>query len=279
MSAHSGIQAAAGGARRALKWVAGAADAVLPTTGMVVLAYHRVGGDGTTQMDLPLDRFRDQMAELAGTTRVLSMDEALNEYSAGGPHNLDHCVVLTFDDGTADFAEHVVAVLDEFELPATVYVATGPVLSGERWPDGAPPLSPTALTDVATHPLVTIGCHTHGHLLLDREAPSRVAADLDRSIEVLTELTGSAPEHFAYPKALVASAANDALIRERFVSAAVAGTRPNRAGRMDPYRLARSPIQRSDTPREVAHKFAGGMRLEDDVRRLVQRVTYRGART
>jgi peptidoglycan/xylan/chitin deacetylase (PgdA/CDA1 family) len=78
---------------------------------------------------------------------------------------------------------------------------------------------------------VTIGCHTHAHLLLDREPASVVEADLDRSIELLTELTGSTPGHFAYPKALAPSAENDVLIRDRFASAAVAGTRPNRVTR------------------------------------------------
>ena len=278
MSAIDRKQALAGAARRGLKRFAGAADAVMPTSGLVVLAYHRVGGAGASQMDLPLDRFRDQMAQLADTARVLSLNDAVDEFAAERT-DPKPAVVLTFDDGTADFADHVVGVLDEFELPATVYVATEPVLTGERWPDGAAPLSRAALTEVANHRLVTIGCHTHSHLLLDREPPSAVAADLDRSIEVLIELTGRPPEHFAYPKALAPSAANGVLVRERFVSAAVAGTRPNRVGRTDPYRLARSPIQRSDTPRDVAHKFAGGMRLEDDVRRLVQRVTYRAART
>ena len=278
MSAEGGKRALATGARRALKRFASAADAVLPTTGLVVLAYHRVGGDGTTQMDLPLDRFRAQMAQLADTRWVLRLDDALDEFTTDGP-DPEPGVVLTFDDGTADFADHVVDVLDEFDLPATVYVATEPVLTRENWPDGAAPLSPAALTEVASHRLVTVGCHTHSHLLLDREPSAVVAADLDRSIEVLAELTGSSPEHFAYPKALAASTANDALVRDRFASAALAGTRPNRVGRTDPYRLARSPIQRSDTPREVSHKFAGGMRLEDDVRRLVQRVTYRAART
>ena len=269
----------ASNARRALKWVATGADAVVPTSGLVVLAYHRVGTGGTSQMDLPLDRFRAQMAELADSYRVLSLNAALAEYSAGAPAEPEPCVVLTFDDGTADFADDVLAVLDEFDLPATVYVATEPVITGERWPDGAAPLSEAALTEVAGHPLVTVGCHTHAHLLLDREPASVVEADLDRSIELLAELTGSTPGHFAYPKALAPSAENDVLIRDRFASAAVAGTRPNRPGRTDPYRLSRSPIQRSDSPRDVTHKFAGGMRLEDDLRRLVQRVTYRGART
>ena len=269
----------ASGARRALKWAAASADAVLPTSGLVVLAYHRVGNGGTSQMDLPLDRFRAQMAELADSCRVLSLEAALAEYSPGGPAEPEPCVALTFDDGTADFADHVLAVLDGLDLPATVYVATKPVITGECWPDGAMPLSETALTEVVSHPLVTVGCHTHAHLLLDREPASVVADDLDRSIDLVAELTGSRPEHFAYPKALAPSAENDVLIRDRFASAAVAGTRPNRAGRTDPYRLTRSPIQRSDSPRDVTHKFAGGMRLEDDVRRLVQRVTYRGART
>ena len=70
-------QALAGAARRGLKRFAGVADAVLPTSGLVVLAYHRVGGEGTSQMDLPLDRFRDQMARLADTARVLSLDLSL----------------------------------------------------------------------------------------------------------------------------------------------------------------------------------------------------------
>ena len=269
----------AGRARRTLKWAAASADAVLPTSGLVVLAYHRVGTSGTSQMDLPLDRFRAQMAELADSRRVLSLGDALAEYSADGPAEPEPCLVLTFDDGTADFADDVLTVLDEFDLPATVYVATEPVITGERWPDGAAPLSEAAVAEVASHPLVTVGCHTHSHLLLDREPASVVEADLDRSIELLAELTGSRPVHFAYPKALAPSGENDVLIRDRFASAAVAGTRPNRADRTDPYRLTRSPIQRSDSPRDVTHKFAGGMRLEDDIRRLVQRVTYRGART
>ncbi len=279
MNAPNGLRALSGGARRVVKGAARAADSVLPTNGIVVLAYHRVGNEGTTQMDLPIDRFRDQMSELADTALVLSLDDALERLGSKGSEPPKPVVVLTFDDGTADFADHVLEVLGEFSLPALVYVATEPVISGKPWPDGAAPLSPAGLAEVAKHRLVTVGCHTHSHLLLDREPPSVVASDLDRSTALLADLTGSRPRHLAYPKALRPSVANDALVRERFASAAVAGTRPNRPGRTDPYRLARSPIQRSDTPREVTHKFAGGMRLEDDVRRLVQRVTYRGART
>lgn len=272
----------ASGARTAMKWAAMAGDAVVTTEGVVILAYHRIAAGGSSQMNLPPARFRRQLTELAATARVVTMDAALAEME--GPERSPahgatdrRTVVLTFDDGTTDFGTEVLPVLDDLDLPATLYLATGPVESGTAWPDGAAPLSWAQLSEVAASDLVTIGCHTHDHLLLDRADPGAVADDLDRSIDLIGEHCGTRPAHFAYPKALAASPANESLVRERFASAALAGTRPNRIGRTDAHRLTRSPIQRADTPRNVAHKMRGGMRLEDDVRRLVHRAAYRGA--
>jgi hypothetical protein len=103
------------------------------------------------------------------------------------------------------------------------------------------------------------------------------ALDLRRSIDLVSERAGVVPEHFAYPKALPGNASVDRVVRNLFRSAAVAGTRPNVYGRTDPYRLARSPIQRSDGMHSFERKLMGGLRLEDDVRRLANRVRYRGA--
>ena len=50
-------------------------------------------------------------------------------------------------------------------------------------------------------------------------------------------------------------------------------------GTPDVHRLAGSPIQRSDDQRFFAAKAMGCMRMEDDLRRLVNRVRYRGAST
>ena len=63
----------------------------------------------------------------------------------------------------------------------------------------------------------------------------------------------------------------------RFRSAAVAGTRPNRYGATDPMRVSRSPIQRSDGMRWFRRKVQGGMALEDDLRRVANRLRYAGA--
>jgi hypothetical protein len=105
-----------------------------------------------------------------------------------------------------------------------------------------------------------------------------VADELDRSIALVAERVGTAPRHFAYPKAVPGSDAADALVRERFASAALAGTRANPNG-SDPYRLARSPVQRSDGMRWFRHKAAGGLAFEDTMRRALNRGRYATATT
>jgi hypothetical protein len=110
-------------------------------------------------------------------------------------------------------------------------------------------------------------------------ASGDIAGELDRSIELITEHVGRAPQHFAYPKAVMGSAAADAAIRERFASAAVAGTRVNEYGHTDPYRLARSPIQVSDGTRWFEAKARGGMAFEDTLRRTLNKARYRHATT
>ena len=67
-------------------------------------------------------------------------------------------------------------------------------------------------------------------------------------------------------------------MRQRFRSAAIAGSRANLAG-ADVHRLHRTPIQVSDGMRWFRRKAAGGMRLEDTARQLLNRGRYAGATT
>jgi hypothetical protein len=116
-------------------------------------------------------------------------------------------------------------------------------------------------------------------VLLDRAPFGTVVDELDRSIERIATELGRSPRHFAYPKALAGTGVTDLAVRARFASAAIAGTRVNRYGTTDPYRLARSPIQRSDGARWFREKVAGGMALEDTLRRLLNRRRYADATT
>ena len=258
-----------------IKVAADTADRVRPApAGLVVLIYHRVGAHTPVRVDLPTPTFDHQIAELAATGSVLDLDDAVARLGAG--EDLTGHVVVTFDDGTADFVDDAVPVLERHGVPATLYVATRHVDEGLAFPDDGRPASWAGLAEAMASGVVTIGSHTHSHALLDRLPLGEVAEELDRSVGLIGHHLGVRADHFAYPKALAPTLDAELLVRERFASAALAGTRPNPVG-TDLHRLQRSPVQTTDGTRWFRRKVAGGMRLEDDLRRLVNRRRYAGA--
>ncbi|MGI9621488.1 MAG: polysaccharide deacetylase family protein [Acidimicrobiales bacterium] len=265
-------------ARSALKPVSAGVDYLKrPPAGATVLIYHRVGAGSGNEVDLDASVFADQMAELAESGRVTSLDDALAAVSGPEEQTVDP-VVVTFDDGTPDVVENALPILEQHQIPMTLYLATGFVDADHGfWQPSDPVLSWSALSAAVSTGLVYVGSHTHTHALLDRLEGPAVADELDKSIDAIGTHLGTAPRHFAYPKALPPSPAADVLVRERFGSAAIAGTRPNPYGSTDPYLLARSPIQRSDGMTWFRRKAAGGMGFEDRLRDLVNKRRYADA--
>jgi len=259
-----------------------AADRLMPPpAGVTVLIYHRVGGGSDSQVDLPLDQFEQQLEHLVAHHRVISLDDAVVELTERTTVNREHAsrrpVVITFDDGTADFTDCAVPALNRHRLPAALYVATQFVENREPFPWGAPPTSWSALGDAVADGDITIGSHTHAHWLMDRLDRRLVDDDLDRSISLIRERLGVDPAHFAYPKAVPGSPHADIAIRRRFRTAALATSRVNRFGHTDLHQLWRTPIQRSDDLAMFARKADGGLRLEGEARAVVARARYRGA--
>ena len=264
----------------AVKHAAAGVDRVRrPPAGVVVLAYHRVQGGSSMAVDLPLGLFRDQVAELAASGAVVDLDTAVAVATGTVADPPERTVAVTFDDGTADFVEHAVPVLVEHRVPVLLYVATDFLERRVPFPHDGVPVSWAALADACSTGFVRVGSHTHTHVLLDRVAPDVAEFELRRSMELVQERIGRPAHHFAYPKAVAPSPDVEAVVRRRFRSAALAGTRPNPIGATDPHRLARSPVQRGDGLRWFRAKVAGGMAAEDQLRRLVNRRRYAGATT
>ena len=249
---------------------------MLPTpVGITVLIYHTVGAAGGGAVDVDVQTFVEQLAHLGEHHRVLALNDAVDELASGG--DVADAVVITFDDGTTDFVEHAVPALVEAGLPATLYACTQAIDDQQAFPWGAPAANWAGLREAASTGLIAIESHTHTHALLDRLPEAAIADELDRSIDLIGEHIGTAPRHFAYPKAVPGSAAAEAAVRERFDSAALARNRPNRSGRTDLHRLWRTPIQRTDDLERFAAKSAGGARIEGELRHLHSRWKYRGA--
>jgi peptidoglycan/xylan/chitin deacetylase (PgdA/CDA1 family) len=263
--------------RTAVKITAGIADVVRrPAAGVVILLYHRVGAGSSSSVDLPVELFDEQMASLAGSHDVVSLDEALRVLRG---ERVGPCVAVTFDDGTSDLVDLALPVLVRHRIPATWYLATSFIDEQRPFTGTGKPLSWAAVRDACSTGLVSVGSHTHRHLLLDRASAAQVHDELTRSITSIGDNTGTAPLDFAYPKALLGSGAAQAAVREHFRSAALAGTRANVVGATDPHRLARSPIQVNDGRVWFERKVAGGMAVEATVRELMNRRRYARATT
>lgn len=268
---------------RALKVVAAASDRVRSPSlggadGVVILIYHRVGARTGVQVDLPSSLFDRQMEMLAASGRAMGLDDAIDALG-GGTQSVANPVVVTFDDGTADFVDEAVPILVHHQVPCTLYLATDFVERGRSFPDRGLPVSWAGLAEAVSTGLVTIGSHTHTHRLLDRVDPSTAAEELDRSTGLIEERLGLAARHFAYPKAVVGNASARHAVGQRFRSAAVGGTRANAWAHHDVYQLTRSAIQVADGMRWFTRKVDGGMALEDHVRQRINRRRYADATT
>jgi len=221
---------------------------------VVILLYHRVGPE-EVEIELDPSEFERELAYLAAHEQVRSLDDVL-ERSAGG-------VVLTFDDGTPDFHERVIPLLERYRLPATLYLAT-------RLAESRAGITWSQLAEDLTTGLVTVGSHTHAHTDLAHATTGEAAKEMRRSKDLIEDRLGVVCRDFAFPWAVASPSAIRAA-RDVFRSAAVHAWRTNRAGRVDPFALGRTPVLRSDGPFFFEQKVRGRLDSESVAYRVLRR--------
>ena len=228
---------------------------------MVILLYHRVGA-GEREIDLRAPAFERQLCHLSEHETVLSLDASLTGGRHGG-------VVITFDDGYRDFYDHALPLLVRHRVPAILYLTTANVASG-----AADALAWSQLAEALATGLVTVGAHTHTHVDLSHASEQTAREELQRCQGLIEDRLGIPCRHFSYPWA-VGSPAADRLVRSIFDTAARRAWRTNRHGRIDPYRLGRTPVLRSDGRLFFAAKARGLLDAEAVVYRAFGRGPWR----
>lgn len=234
------------------------------TGDVVILLYHRLG-DAGAEIDLPVNTFERHLAILREHERVITIDELLSPDSQGG-------VVVTFDDGYADFYEAAVPLLDKYRIPAILYLTTS-FVSGEH-SQRRHALSWSQLHDAASSGLVSIGAHTHGHVHLGSASETAAEDEMRRSKELIEDNLGRPCRHFSYPWS-IGSAGADRAARRLFDTAALYAWKTNRHGRIDPYRLGRVPVLRSDGSVFFRAKLRGLLDSEALAYRALRRGPWR----
>jgi peptidoglycan/xylan/chitin deacetylase (PgdA/CDA1 family) len=202
-------------------------------TGLAVLAFHSISAEpGPTS--IPAATFRMQLATLADEGfRSMSCADFL--YWRDGRIDAAKRVLITFDDGYADFASAAFPALREHGFSAIVFVPTGKLGGREDWAGAN--ASPRSLMDWPTVAAlagagIEFGGHGVTHTDLTRLTPERRRAEIETSARALAERLGARPRTFAAPYGRVNAAtladiarAYDAAFGTRFAIADRRGAR------------------------------------------------------
>lgn len=94
-----------------------------------ILMYHRLSAKDEPGK-IHVDQFRKQMRLIKRHFHPMNLTELLEAHEQGNVPN--HAVVVTFDDGYADFAEYAFPIMQEEGIPSTLFITTG-FVNGDLW--------------------------------------------------------------------------------------------------------------------------------------------------
>lgn len=212
--------------------------------GVMVVCYHAIRRDDQPDGTMPYEGLHLRRALFREHCRILSelcTPISLTQWRAaqnGGAALPSRPVLVTIDDGYRSTLTEGLAVLEEFQVPAVLFVCTDPIARGEmfwfdsvasahgeqtvaelksatytEWRDvferarqpvspDAPtaPLSAAELQRLAAHPLIEIGGHSHRHPILARADQSAQLEEIVDNLDAIETWTGVRPATFAYPQ-------------------------------------------------------------------------------
>lgn len=255
------------------------------TTDVVpILMYHVLGTRATpgfARFTLHPDRFAEHLALLSELGyRFLTVSE-LAALRAGGGTDGRRSVVLTFDDGYADFHTHALPALAAFDATATLYVTTGHLERVAEWTlgdDGGTRrmLSWSDLADVASTG-VEIGAHSRSHPQLDMVHGRALRAELTDPRSELADRLGVPVHSFAYPFGYHSAAVRAEVAAAGYRSACAVQdmmTRP----RGDPLTLPRLSVNADTDAAALRRMLAGAPTVPSRCLAEVKRLAWQACR-
>jgi peptidoglycan/xylan/chitin deacetylase (PgdA/CDA1 family) len=222
------------------------------TATVPVLMYHSVTEtppSSTRRLSVHPDAFAQQLDLLRGhgcATPTFGEFAAALETGCPLP---ERSVVLTFDDGYADFYDNVLPLLDARGFTATVFVTTGWLADAGDRAAGRPldrMLSWAQVRELARSG-IEIGAHSHSHAQLDQLPGAVLREELRNSKALLESETDVPVRSMAYPFGYSsASVRSEVLATGYRYAAAVANTVTRGGG--DLLALPRLTVRRSTDP-------------------------------
>ncbi|WP_457796810.1 polysaccharide deacetylase family protein [Methylocystis sp. S23] len=190
-----------------------------------ILVYHSVADRapaGFAPFAVSPRRFDEQLRFLRGEGYGTLTVSELARIRRGGGEAPARTVVLTFDDGFADFHARALPALAKHGFTATLYVVSGAVGAKSAWIEGAagrtPMLDWAQLAETARAG-VEIGGHGVSHAALDMLSRDEAEAEIFCCKATLEAHLGKRVESFAYPYGLYSRETRRLVAEAGYVSA------------------------------------------------------------
>ena len=215
--------------------------------------YHSISNHASAKFKpftVPPKVFAEHMAYLHqhGYT-PMTVTQFVAAQSQNGAKLPERPVVLTFDDGFADFYTQALPVLRQYGFVSTLYVATGFINGTSRWLEQQgeakrPMLSWDQLSEISAS-AIECGGHSHSHPQLDTLSPAEACREIVQSKRLLQDHLGQNVLTFAYPFGYY-TASTRRQVQEAGYTSACAVKHAMSSETTDPFALARLMV-RHDT--------------------------------
>jgi peptidoglycan/xylan/chitin deacetylase (PgdA/CDA1 family) len=214
-----------------------------------ILMYHSVSEeptDATRQLSVrPID-FERQLALLGEQGyRTISFGALVRFWRGSQVALPERPVVLTFDDGYADFHSEVLPRLERYQATATLFVTTGWMASDDQAEDEdrlAPMVNWSQLREIASTG-VEVGAHSHSHPELDRISAPELRRQVELCKDVLDDGLEQRTDVFCYPYGYSNVRVRESVRAAGYAGACVVGN-AMASYRQGPYALTRMTIDR-----------------------------------
>jgi len=185
-------------------------------------------------------------------------------------------VVLTFDDGMADFLSHAMPILKKYHFPATLFITTGYVGHTSSWlarrdEQLLPMLS---WDEIASLDGICLGAHSHTHPQLDIIPLTQARDEICASKRLLEQQLGVPINTFAFPHGYHTQKLKELIKEEGYTSACIV-EHSMATDTADVYALPRIIIT-SEVTTTVLKKYLQGVGLRrEGAWRTILRTTWR----
>jgi len=226
-----------------------------------ILLYHEISAAPDTafaRLAVTPQAFEKQLGYLIEHGFTTLTASAVTAAQATGAPLPARAVVLTFDDGFADFHERVLPLLRQHGCTATLFVTTGWIADIGRRAAGRRPgrmLTWSQIVEAAADG-IEIAAHSHAHPELDQLGRTGLRAELTVSKRLLEDALGTSVPGLAYPFGYSNVAVRRA-VREAGYSYGCAVVNAMASAQHDPLALPRLTVKASTSEDAFVHAVSG----------------------